>query len=148
MAAERRASVTWEGSLTQGSGTINNVGSGALSNLPVSWAARTEKSDGKTSPEELIAAAHAACYSMALSHGLNQKGTPPQRLETTCVVTFDQLPAGGWGITKSELTVNGTVAGIDQAGFQEAANAAKDGCPVSKALAGNVQLSVTANLQG
>jgi lipoyl-dependent peroxiredoxin len=147
MATDRRAEVTWRGDLMSGEGTIEEVTSGALPRLDVSWASRAESPDGKTSPEELIAAAHASCYSMALSNGLNQKGTPPQRLETTCVVTFDKLPAGGWGITKSELTVNGTVQGLDQQAFQDAANAAKDGCPVSKALAGNVQPSVKATLK-
>jgi osmotically inducible protein OsmC len=147
MAAERRADVVWEGNLVQGKGTITSTGSGALSNLPVTWASRTERSDGKTSPEELIAAAHASCYSMALSHILNGKGTPPERLETSVVVTFAQLPEGGWGITRSAITVRGRVPGIDQAAFQEAANQAKDGCPVSKALKGNVEMSVEATLQ-
>jgi osmotically inducible protein OsmC len=146
MAAERRASVTWEGNLIEGKGVINSTGSGALGSLPVTWAARTEKSDGKTSPEELIAAAHAACYSMALSHGLNQAGHPPTKLETSAVVTFDRVE-GGMAVTKSQLTVKGVVPGIDQAAFEQAANAAKDGCPVSKALKGNVELSVTATLQ-
>jgi osmotically inducible protein OsmC len=122
MAAERRASVTWNGDLMSGSGTIDEVGSGAFGPLDVSWAARSEEaSGGKTSPEELIAAAHASCFSMALSLGLAKAGTPPDRLQTSAVVTF--VP--GTGITKSALTVRGTVPGLDADGFREAAEAAK-----------------------
>jgi osmotically inducible protein OsmC len=143
MAAERRADVVWEGSLIEGSGTITNTGSGALPQLPVTWASRTESSDGKTSPEELIAAAHASCFSMALSHALAQAGNPPERLETSATVTF--VP--GTGITKSALTVRGRVPGIDAAAFQEAAEGAKEGCPVSGALEGNVELSLDAKLE-
>jgi osmotically inducible protein OsmC len=143
MAADRRAEVVWEGSLMEGSGTITNVGSGALPELPVTWTARTESSDGKTSPEELIAAAHASCFSMALSGALAKAGTPPERLETSATVTF--VP--GTGVTKSALTVTGRVPGLDAAAFQEAAEGAKEGCPVSGALKGNVELSVEANLE-
>jgi osmotically inducible protein OsmC len=143
MAADRRAEVVWEGSLMEGSGTITKVGSGALPELPVTWTARTENSDGKTSPEELIAAAHASCFSMALSGALAKAGTPPERLETSATVTF--VP--GTGVTKSALTVTGRVPGLDAAAFQEAAEGAKEGCPVSGALKGNVELSVDANLE-
>ncbi|HEV3404693.1 MAG TPA: OsmC family protein [Gaiellaceae bacterium] len=131
--ADRTARVSWEGSLLEGSGTIEQVGSGAFGPLPVSWAARSEAaSGGKTSPEELIAAAHAACFSMALSSGLAQAGTPPERLETSATVTF--VP--GTGITKIALTVDGRVPGLDDEGFRQAAETAKENCPVSKALAG------------
>jgi osmotically inducible protein OsmC len=131
--ADRTARVSWEGSLLEGSGTIEQVGSGAFGPLPVSWAARSEAaSGGKTSPEELIAAAHAACFSMALSNGLAQAGTPPERLETSATVTF--VP--GTGITKIALTVDGRVPGLDDEGFRQAAETAKENCPVSKALAG------------
>jgi osmotically inducible protein OsmC len=131
--ADRTARVSWEGSLLEGSGTIEQVGSGAFGPLPVSWAARSEDaSGGKTSPEELIAAAHAACFSMALSSGLAQAGTPPERLETSATVTF--VP--GTGITKIALTVDGRVPGLDDEGFRQAAETAKQNCPVSKALAG------------
>jgi len=143
MAAERRAEVVWEGSLMEGSGTITKVGSGVLPELPVTWTARTESPDGKTSPEELIAAAHAACFSMALSHALAQAGNAPERLETSATVTF--VP--GTGITKSVLTVKGHVPGVDAAAFQEAVEGAKEGCPVSGALKGNVELSVDASLE-
>ena len=140
--ADRRADVVWEGSLMEGSGTITSTGSGALPELPITWASRTESPDGRTSPEELIAAAHAACFSMALSHGLAQAGNPPERLETSSTVTF--VP--GTGITKSTLTVTGRVPGLDEAAFREAAEAAKDGCPVSGALKGNVELELDARL--
>ena len=143
MAAERRASVTWKGDLMSGSGTIDEVGSGAFGPLDVSWAARSEEaSGGKTSPEELIAAAHASCFSMALSLGLAKAGSPPDRLETSAVVTF--VP--GTGITKSALTVRGVVPGLDADGFREAAEAAKKGCPVSQALAGVPEITVDADL--
>jgi osmotically inducible protein OsmC len=142
MATDRRAEVVWEGSLMDGSGTILSTTSGALPELPVSWASRTESPGGKTSPEDLIAAAHAACFSMALSHALAQAGNPPERLETSATVTF--VP--GTGITKSALTVTGRVPGIDEAAFREAAEGAKEGCPVSSALKGNVELSVDARL--
>jgi lipoyl-dependent peroxiredoxin len=143
MAAERRASVTWNGDLMSGSGTIDEVGSGAFGPLDVSWAARSEEaSGGKTSPEELIAAAHASCFSMALSLGLAKAGTPPDRLQTSAVVTF--VP--GTGITKSALTVRGKVPGLDADGFREAAEAAKKGCPVSQALAGVPEITLDADL--
>ena len=144
MATDRRAEVVWEGSLMEGSGTVTKTGSGALPELPVTWASRTESSDGKTSPEELIAAAHASCFSMALSHALAQAGNPPERLETSATVTF--VP--GTGITKSALTVTGRVPGLDEQAFREAAEGAKEGCPVSGALKGNVELSVDARLAG
>ena len=143
MAAERRASVTWKGDLMSGSGMIDEVGSGAFGPLDVSWAARSEEaSGGKTSPEELIAAAHASCFSMALSLGLAKAGTPPEQLRTSAVVTF--VP--GTGITKSALTVRGRVPGLDADGFREAAEAAKKGCPVSQALAGVPEITLDAAL--
>ena len=142
MATERRAAVTWSGDLLSGSGTITEVTSGAFGPLDVSWPSRSEEPNGRTSPEELIAAAHASCYCMGLSHGLAGAGTPPDELSATATVTF--VP--GTGITKSVLTVVGRVPGVDAAGFNAAAQAAKDGCPVSQALKGNVELSVEATL--
>lgn len=142
MATERRAEVVWEGSLMEGGGTITSVGSGAFGDLPVTWAARAESPDGRTSPEELIAAAHAACFCMALSHGLSEAGHTPERLEAASTLTF--VP--GTGITEAKLDVTGTVPGLDEAGFREAAEQAKDGCPVSSAMKGNVELSVDARL--
>ena len=142
MATERRAAVTWKGDLLHGAGTITEVTSEAFGPLDVSWPSRTEEPNGRTSPEELIAAAHASCYCMGLSHGLAGAGTPPDELSATATVTF--VP--GTGITKSVLTVVGRVPGVDEAGFIAAAQAAKDGCPVSQALKGNVEISVEATL--
>jgi osmotically inducible protein OsmC len=136
--------VTWSGDLLAGSGTIESVGSGAFGLLPVSWKARTEEPGGNTSPEELLAAAHAACFSMALSGALARQGNPPEALSTSATVTF--VP--GEGVTKSVLDVEGTVPGLDEAGFREAAEGAKENCPISQALKGNVELSVTARLTG
>jgi osmotically inducible protein OsmC len=143
--AERRARAVWQGSLTQGSGTVVLESSGLGGVLPATWASRTARSDGKTSPEELIAAAHATCFSMALSGILGDAGTPPARLEVAALCTFAQVE-GGWGIASMELNVRGEVPGIDAIAFTAAAEQAKDGCPVSKALKGNVALSVTAEL--
>lgn len=143
--APRRADVVWTGSLAQGSGEVTLSTSGAAGPLPVTWASRTERSEGKTSPEELVAAAHASCYCMALSGILGENGTPPEKLETSATVTFAQIP-GGFKVASSALTVKGTVPGIDEAAFKEAAAAARDGCPISGALKGNVALSVEATL--
>lgn len=140
--ADRTAYVTWSGSLTEGGGTIESVGSGAFGPLDVTWASRAEDSNGLTSPEELIAAAHAACFSMALSLGLANAGTPAERLETSATVTF--VP--GTGITKSALAVRGTVPGMDEDAFLEAADAAKENCPVSKALAAVPEITLDAAL--
>jgi lipoyl-dependent peroxiredoxin len=143
--APRRADAVWQGSLGQGSGEVSLVTSGAAGPLPVTWASRTARSEGKTSPEELVAAAHAACYSMALSHILGEQGHPPERLETSVTVTFQEVE-GGWKVGTSEITVKGTVPGMDEAAFKAAAEGARDGCPISGALKGNVELSVTAEL--
>jgi lipoyl-dependent peroxiredoxin len=142
VATERRAEVVWQGDLLHGSGTIGTVGSGAFGPLDVSWASRTEEPNGKTSPEELIAAAWASCFSMALSHGLAQAGNAPERLETSATVTFQP----GQGIVKGALTVRGTVPGLDDDGFRDAAEEAKANCPVSKALAGIPDVTVEAQL--
>ena len=142
--AERRAEAVWEGTLAGGSGLVT-FASGALPSVPVTWASRTAGSEGKTSPEELLAGAHAACFCMGLSHTLAENGTPPQRLEAGATVTFAEAD-GGWKVASSRLTVKGTVPGIDAAAFREAAEAAKDGCPISGALKGNVELSVQAEL--
>jgi osmotically inducible protein OsmC len=141
---ESTATARWNGDLLAGSGTTS-LGSGVAGPLPVSWASRTEAAAGKTSPEELIAAAHAACYSMALSNGLAGAGHAPAQLDTTAVATFERTDAG-WRLTTMALSVRGDVPGIDAAAFVEAAEAAKVGCPVSNALAGNVEISVDAAL--
>jgi len=145
MAEERRAEAVWEGDLLSGKGEVTAATTGLFTRLPVSWASRTDEAAGRTSPEELLAAAHASCYAMALSSGLAKGGTPPTRLAITATVTFDRV-GDGWSITKSALAVRGTVPGIDAEKFREAAEAAKDGCPISRALQGNVALSVEATL--
>jgi osmotically inducible protein OsmC len=127
-----------------GSGRIDEVGSGAFGPLDVTWASRAEDPDGRTSPEELIAAAHASCFSMALSLVLAEGGTPPEELKTSAEVTF--VP--GTGITKIALTVHGRVPGLDEQGFREAAEGAKDNCPVSQALAAVGDISVESTFDG
>jgi osmotically inducible protein OsmC len=140
--ADRTATVTWKGSLMEGEGTIESVGSGAFGPLDVTWASRTEEPGGRTSPEELIAAAHASCFSMALSGALARAGSAPERLETSATVTF--VP--GTGITKSALRVRGSVPGMDEATFVQHAEQAKEGCPVSKALAALPEITLDAAL--
>jgi osmotically inducible protein OsmC len=142
--AERTATTSWDGDLAHGNGTVDG-NSGALSDLAVTWASRTERSDGKTSPEELIAAAHSSCFSMALAHGLTEAGNPPEHLDVEATVTLD-LVDGAPTITSSELTVTGRVPGLDQMGFTTAATDAGKNCPVSRAL-GAVDISVTATLE-
>lgn len=146
MAAVRRAEASWSGSLATGSGTVTAVSSAAFSGLPVSWAARTEAANGQTSPEELVAAAHAACFAMALSGALGRAGTPPDRLEVSAEVTFDKLEAG-WRVVSSALTVRGWVPGSTTEDFVAAADSTRDGCPISQALKGNVELSIAATLE-
>jgi osmotically inducible protein OsmC len=144
MAAERTAEVTWQGSLLEGSGVIESVGSGAFGGLEVTWAARSEpEQSGRTSPEELIAAAHASCFCMALSSGLAKAGTPAQELRVRATSTF--VP--GAGITQMRLDLTGRVDGMDEAAFVTAAEGARDNCPVSKALAGNVEILLDARLE-
>ena len=145
METTRHAEVTWSGDLTSGSGMINYVSSGAISRLPVTWASRTEEHNGRTSPEELIAAAHASCFSMAFSARLGKNGTPPAKLDVKAVVSFAKGDAG-WKIARSTLIVTGDVPGIDGATFQSLAEDARDNCPVSVALKGNVELVVEATL--
>jgi len=144
MPTDRTAEVTWHGSLTEGNGTIDSSTSGVLGGQTVSWKARsTDESGGSTSPEELIAAAHAACFSMALSAGLAKEGHPPDELETSATVTFQP----GEGITKIALTVEGAVPGIDEDAFRAAAEGAKANCPVSKALASVPEITLDARLR-
>lgn len=140
--ADRTASTVWQGDLFSGSGAATLESSGLASDLPVSWPARTEEPGGKTSPEELIAAAHSSCFSMAFSKQLADRDIVADRIETSATVSF----VAGQGVTASALTVRVGAADLDDATLQEAANAAKDGCPVSQALKGNVELSVTATL--
>jgi osmotically inducible protein OsmC len=142
MATERKATVTWRGDLLGGSGQIDEVSSGAVSDLAVTWKSRSEEPGGMTSPEELIAAAHATCFSMALSSGLARDDHAPEQLDTSATVTF-QPPEG---ITKIALAVEGHVPGIDQEQFQRAAEQAKESCPVSKALAAVPEITLEAHL--
>ena len=145
MKAERRADVTWEGNLARGHGTLN-VGSGAISNQEITWASRTERADGKTSPEELIAAAHASCYAMSLSNALSSTGNTPEQLSVNAVSTLEQVE-GGFKITQIQLNVHAKVAGLDNDSFQQAVQKAEQGCPVSNALRNNVSIHVNAQLE-
>lgn len=140
MATDRTMSTTWRGTLMDGEGTIHEARSGAFGALDVSWPSRAEAPNGKTSPEELIAAAHSACFAMAFSHELAQGGTPATQLDTSATVTF--VP--GQGITKVALTVRGVVPGLGTAAFVETAERAKQNCPVSKALAGVPEITLDA----
>ena len=146
MAAERTAHVTWQGDLMSGSGRIDSVGSGAISGLDVTWAARSEESEGGlTSPEELIAAAHTSCFAMAFSAALAEAGATPEHLDVSATVSFD-LVDGAPTITSIALTVRGSASGIDAAGFAQVAAGAKEGCPVLRALKGNVEITLDAAL--
>ena len=140
--ADRKATTTWQGALEDGSGTVAFESSGAISDQAVTWAARSGEPEGKTSPEELLAAAHSSCFSMAFSAQLGKNDTPPERLVTSAVVTLKP----GTGITGVALSVDASVPGIDEGKFQELANAAKDGCPVSGLFAGNAEITLNATL--
>ncbi|MFV0426459.1 MAG: OsmC family peroxiredoxin [Beutenbergiaceae bacterium] len=144
--AVRTATTTWTGPLATGTGTLSDTDSGVLDGQQVTWAARSQAPGGKTSPEELIAAAHASCFSMALSAALAENGTPPQRLQVSAVVTLDEVD-GNPTITSSALTLQGQVAGIDSDAFTALVQAAAAGCPVSRLYAG-AAISVDAALVG
>ncbi len=140
MPVTSEATTTWTGSLAEGSGTVA-FSSSHLGTFPIDWKARSEGSDTTTTPEELIAAAHASCFSMALSHALSENGTPPERVNTTASVTFKP----GTGITGSHLNVNAVVPNITPEEFQRLASEAKSGCPVSQALSG-IEITLEATL--
>lgn len=144
--AQRRADTHWEGNLLEGKGTVS-MATGVLKDSPVTWAARTERSDGMTSPEELIAAAHSACYSMAFSATLTRAGHPPTRLHVTAVCSLDRKEGGGVRISAIDLEVKGIVPGIDQATFEQLAKEGEEGCPVSNALRNNLDIRVKATLE-
>lgn len=144
MVAKRSASVVWEKDLLHGSGRVK-VASGALQEFPVSWSARTEESGGKTSPEELLAAAQASCFAMAMSAGLSRNGTPPERLNVSAECTFDKV-GEGWKVMTMEIKVEGKVPNIDRSKFEEIAANTASGCPISGAIKGNVKISHTATL--
>jgi osmotically inducible protein OsmC len=144
--ADRTANTVWEGNLPKGKGVLT-LNSGATGELPVTWASRSEKrSEGKTSPEELVAAAHSSCFSMALSNILSEGGHEPERLEVTSTVSFDMVD-GAPTVTTSKLTVRGRVPGIDDNAFLEAARDAEQNCPISRAIKGNVEISLDARLE-
>jgi lipoyl-dependent peroxiredoxin len=145
MAAIRRATAKWAGDLASGAGEVSAGTSGAFSTLPVTWASRTEAADGRTSPEELLAAAHATCFSMSLASGLARAGSPPESLDVSAEVTAERVD-GRWTVVSSKLTVHGSVPGLDAARFREIAEQSRDGCTISRALGGNVVLSVEASL--
>jgi lipoyl-dependent peroxiredoxin len=145
MAAKSTAEAVWEGDLPHGQGRVKGK-SGGLPEAAVSWAARTGTASGLTSPEELLAASHAACYSMALSAGLGRIEKPPQRLRVSATATFDKV-GDGWKVTTMELVVAGKVPGITAAEFESAAKAASEGCPISGVMKGNVAVSVRAALE-
>jgi osmotically inducible protein OsmC len=145
MAIERKAKATWTGDLKSGQGEFDLESSHAIEDEQVTFASRFEQPGGKTSPEELIAAAHATCLSMALANGLAQAGHPPTKLETDAQVTLDNGD-GGFAINAIHLTVRGEVEGIDEDGFKQAAEEARQNCPVSKALAAVPEITVDASL--
>jgi osmotically inducible protein OsmC len=147
MATTRRAEATWSGDLIGGNGTVTAATTRIFADLPTTWKARTEEAGGLTSPEELLAAAHASCFSMACSNILAKAGTPPTRLSVAVEITADKTDAG-WTVQRADITVRGTVPGATPESFREAAEGAKDGCPISKALKGNVEMSVQATLEG
>jgi len=145
MATTRRATATWRGDLPTGKGTVT-AATGVFTDLATTWASRTEEPEGRTSPEELLAAAHASCYSMACSNILAKAGTPVEELNVEVAITADRREAG-WTVVAAAITVRGRVPGATRESFAEAANQAKDGCPISRALRGNVEMSVEATLE-
>lgn len=143
--ATRQAEIIWEGPLVNGTGTVSS-GSGALGQLPVTWASRTAQPDGKTSPEELIAAAHSSCFAMALSLMLAENHTPPERVAVDAACTLDEVD-GAPKITSVELTVRARVPGLERPAFDDAVERAAALCPVSNALRDNVEIAVQAELE-
>ena len=147
MATTRRATATWSGDLATGNGTVTAATTGIFRDQPTTWPSRTGEPAGVTSPEELLAAAHASCFSMACSNELAKAGTPPTTLSVEVAVSADRLE-GGWTVTTSAITVRATAPGATPESFLAAATTAKDRCPISRALAGNVEMSVEATLEG
>jgi osmotically inducible protein OsmC len=146
MATTRRADATWSGDLLSGRGNVTAATTGVFRDLPTTWASRIGEPEGVTSPEELLATAHASCFSMAVSNELAKAGTPPTKVTVNVAVTGDKLESG-WTVLSSAITVRAVVPGATEESFREAAEKAKDGCPISKALKGNVELSVEATLE-
>jgi osmotically inducible protein OsmC len=146
MAAVRTATASWQGDLISGSGTTSAGSSDLFRDLPISWGSRTEAPEGRTSPEELLAAAHASCFAMAFAADLGRAGTPLEHVHVEAEVTFDKLDAG-WTVVSSHLTVLGSAPGATAESFDEVAAKTRDNCPISRALGGNVALSVDATLE-
>jgi osmotically inducible protein OsmC len=146
MATTRQATATWSGDLISGNGTVTAGTPGIFRDLPTTWASRTGEPAGITSPEELLAAAHASCFSMAFSNILAKAGTPPTRVAVEVSVAADKLDSG-FTVLRSDIVVRGTAPGATQESFAAAASEAKDGCPISKALKGNIAMSVEATLE-
>jgi len=147
MATTRRATATWSGDLLSGNGTVTAATTGTFRDQPTTWASRIGETEGTISPEELLAAAHAACFSMAFSNILAKAGTPPTRVDVEVTVGADKLDAG-FTVTNADIVVRGAAPGATQESFAAAADQAKDGCPISRALKGNVVLTVQATLEG
>jgi lipoyl-dependent peroxiredoxin len=143
--AESRASAVWEGNLAEGHGRVS-AASGVFTDLDLTWAARTSRPDPRTSPEELIAAAHAACYAMAFSHTLAEAGHVPDQVSVSATCHFTPIEGGGFSVSRMEVDVHGRVPGVDAATFQHLAEEGERGCPVSNALRGNVEIVLTATL--
>lgn len=146
MAQVRQADANWSGDLLAGGGAVSAVSSGIFTDQAISWRARTEDAQGETSPEELLAAAHASCYSMAVSNELAKAGHAPERVDVSVVVTADKTDAG-WTVLASAITLRARVPGIDESTFQEQANAAMGGCPISRAISDSVEISLDATLE-
>ncbi len=147
MAQVRRAEANWSGDLLSGGGAVSATTSGIFADQAITWRARTEAAEGKTGPEELLAAAHAACYSMAFSNELAKAGIPPERVDTSVEVTADKTDKG-WTVQRSAITVRAVVPGADEQAFLDAANAAKAGCPISRAISDSVEITLDATLEG
>jgi osmotically inducible protein OsmC len=147
MAQVRRAEANWSGDLAGGGGSVSATSSGVLRDQAITWRARTEAAEGKTSPEELLAAAHASCYSMAVSNELALAGFPPERVDVSVEVSADKTDTG-WTVQRSAITLRARVPGIDAALFDEKANAAKGGCPISRAISDSVEITLDAVLEG
>jgi osmotically inducible protein OsmC len=146
VAQNRRAQAHWSGDLTTGGGAVSAATSGIFTEQPIDWQARTESSDGRTSPEELLAAAHAACYSMAVSNELSKAGFIPERVDVSVDVSADKGPSG-WTVMSSHITMRARVPGVDQATFEEQAQKAKAGCPISRAISDSVSITLDAALE-
>jgi osmotically inducible protein OsmC len=144
----REAEATWEGTVSRGAGTLTAVSSGAFAGLPITLASRIGDPEGKTSPEELLAAAHAGCFITSLGSELARAGTPPERLDVHCRVTMDEVEGQGHRIVQSAIDARGVVPGADTASFAQAAEAADAGCPFSALVKASATVTITATLEG